>query len=292
MTFGVVYVAFGAPYLAMAINSLLSLRITNPGVPVCLVTNAVPHAPKRSWWRPEIGDQWVFIDAATKQNRHTKTDVYSHSPFDLTLYLDCDTMVLGDLAPIPNYLHYFDLLLSPAQNPAAKDKRILDGKLRYPEDGHFNGGVFAFRRGEAIESFFSLWNERLHALGYERDQPALVEAYSLGSVRMFPLPNKWNSGGRAYDRGHERQTMIIWHYKMRIEPIVEDVMVRAIGWVKGSEKQLQDTKRFVERRWRQQRANSLLWDFRRLVTRIRGDQSGLLKNHPARDEWLRWLREK
>ena len=291
MTFGVVYVAFGAPYLAMAINSLLSLRITNPGIPVCIVTNVVPHAPKKPWWRPEIGDQWIFLNAATKRNWHAKTNVYKHSTFDLTLFIDCDTMVLGDLSPIPNYLHYVDLLLNPSYYPAAKERRILDGKLRYPEDGHFNSGVFAFRRGKAIEEFFSLWNERLHALGYAQDQPALVEAYNLGNVRMFPLANKWNAGDRWFDPSNARQKIIIWHYKMRLEPLVEDVIVKAVGWFAGSEKHLKDTAQFLDRRRRERRSRSLQWNFRRLVTRVRGDQSRRLEKHPAKDEWLRWLRE-
>jgi hypothetical protein len=68
LTFGVVYLALGAPYLAMAINSLLSLRITNPGIPVCVITNVVRHPPKKSWWSFEIGDQWVFKDIATKKS--------------------------------------------------------------------------------------------------------------------------------------------------------------------------------------------------------------------------------
>jgi hypothetical protein len=290
-TFGVVYVAFGAPYLAMAINSLLSLRITNPGIPVCIVTNVVRRAPKKPWWRPEIGDQWIFLKAATKQNRHEKTSIYKHSAFDLTLYLDCDTMVLADLSPIPNYLHYFDLLLSPSYRPAKKERRILDGKLRYPEDGYFNTGVFAFRRGKVVEEFFSLWNERYHALGYVQDQPALMEAYSLGSVRMFPLLGKWNTGDRWNDSSHARQEIIIWHYKMRLEPLVEDTVMKAVGWFAGSEKHLQDTERFLDRRRRERRSRSLQWKFRRFVTRIRGDQSRRLEKHSAKDQWLRWLRE-
>ena len=71
-----------------------------------------------------------------QKNRYVKTDVYGHSAFDHTLYLDCDTMVLGDLSPIPNYLQFFDLLLTPSYGLSKKKKRrILDGKLRYPEDG-------------------------------------------------------------------------------------------------------------------------------------------------------------
>jgi hypothetical protein len=68
-------------------------------------------------------------------------------------------------------------------------------------------------------------------------------------------------------------------------------MIRAIGWVEGGEKQLRDTQQFIEKRLRQWRANSILWDFRGFVARMRGNQSGLLQNHPSRDQWLRWLRE-
>jgi hypothetical protein len=292
MTFGVVYRALGAPYLAMAINSLLSLRITNPSVPVLIVTNVVQHAPKKTWWRPEIGDRWVFIDIDTKKNRYAKMDVYTHSPFDHTLYLDCDTMVLGDVSPIPNYLHFFDLLLTPSYGPSKKKARILDGKLRYPEDGRFNSGVFAFRKAKTVEQFFSLWNERLNALGYPEDQPALVEAYCLSSVRMFPLSSNWNATDKWYGSRDARQSIIIWHYKMKLEPLVEDVLIRSVRWFEGSKEQLEDTERFLDRRRRERCSSSLRWNFRRLVTQVRGDQSRRLERHPAREHWLRWLREK
>ncbi len=144
-TFGVVYVAYGAPYLAMAVTSLISLRVTNPTVPVCIITNVVKELPSQPWWQPEIGDRWIVLEEETGANRNAKTSVYGLSPFDLTLYLDCDTMVLGDLSPIPGYLEYFDLLLSPVYRPNPRTKRrILEGKYRYTEDGHFNGGVFGF----------------------------------------------------------------------------------------------------------------------------------------------------
>ena len=50
--FGVVYVAFGAPYLAMALVSVVSLRVTNPTVQVCVVTNVVRDEPRTPWWKP------------------------------------------------------------------------------------------------------------------------------------------------------------------------------------------------------------------------------------------------
>jgi hypothetical protein len=201
-------------------------------------------------------------------------------------------MVLGDLSPIPNYLQFFDLLLTPSYGLSKKKKRrILDGKLRYPEDGRFNSGVFAFRRGKAVEEFFSLWNERFDVLGYAEDQPALVEAYSLSSGRMFPLSNKWNAGDSWHDPSDARRRIIIWHYKTRLEPLVEDVMIKSVRWFAGSEQQLHETQRFLERRRIERRSRSLGWIFRRLVTRMRGDQSRRLEKHPAREQWLHWLRE-
>jgi hypothetical protein len=286
-TFGVVYVAYGAPYLAMAITSLLSLRVTNPNVPVCVVTNVVPDAPQRDWWRPS--DQWVFLGEETETNRNAKTGIYHLSPFDLTLFLDCDTMVLGDLSPISGYLEYFDVLLSAVYNPDPNPKRkILGGKYRYTVDGHFNGGVFAFRRGIEVEQFFTLWNDRFHALGYRLDQPALVEAYFLSKAHMFPLPPKWNSGDKWADRSGARKEIVVWHYKTRPEPLVRELIQKAAGWFGGTQQHLDATSQFLRNRRNHRSPRWLLW---RLVLKIRGEQSQRLKKHANNDKWLKWISE-
>lgn len=289
-TFGVIYVAFGAPYLAMAITSLVSLKVTNPTVPVCIVTNVVRDMPDKPWWRPEDGDTWIYLDNETERNRHAKTSVYQLSPFDLTLFLDCDTMVLGDLSPIPRYLEYFDILLSAVYNPTPTNKRILDGKFRYTEDGHFNSGVFAFRRSQPVESFFALWNERFHALGSRLDQPSLLEAYYLGNVRMFPLSAKWNSGDRWATPGDVRNQIVIWHYKVRMEPLLERIAIKSVDWFGGTKEHSLQAEQFFQDRRKNRYLRSPGWLIRRLVTKIRGDQSRRLEKHPNKDRWIEWTR--
>jgi hypothetical protein len=286
-TFGVIYVAYGAPYLAMAVVSLLSLRTTNPDVPVCIVTNVVREPPQKPWWRPDKGDQWIFQDDGTDRNRNAKTSVYQLSPFDLTLFLDCDTMVLGDLSPISGYLEYFDVLLSAVYNPDRNPKRkILDGKYHYTSDGHFNSGVFGFRRGEEVETFFNLWNERFHALGYRLDQPALVEAYCLSKVRMFPLSFKWNCGDKWADLTAARDLLVVWHYKFRPEPLVKVLTQRAVTWFGGTDQHVAETRQFLRARRNHYSPRWALW---RIVIKIRGEQSRRLEKHPNQDQWLNWI---
>jgi hypothetical protein len=290
--FGVVYVAFGAPYLAMAIVSLISLRVTNPSIPVCIVTNVVRQPPKKSWWQPEIGDEWIYLDKLTEENRNAKTNAYKLSPFDRTLYLDADTMVLTDISIVYLFLDYFDILLCSVYNPGKREKRrILGKKLRYTEDGHFNSGVFGFKRCDAAEEFFSLWNERYNKLGYRLDQPSLVEAYFLSRARLFPLPNRWNRGDLWADMSGARDRIDIWHYKVRLEPLVEKLMVKAVSWFGGDETQLAQTRDFILSRRRLRHHYSPYWQFRRLVTKLRGDQSRRLESHANGNQWLSWIRD-
>ena len=77
--FGVIYVAFGAPYLAQALVSAISLRVTNPDVPVCIVTNVVREPPRLAWWSPE--DHWIFLEKETADNRNAKLRMNELSPF-------------------------------------------------------------------------------------------------------------------------------------------------------------------------------------------------------------------
>ena len=78
--FGVIYVAFGAPYLAQALVSAISLRVTNPDVPVCIVTNVVREPPRLAWWSPE--DHWIFLEKETGSAEKTMIDRIYREDFE------------------------------------------------------------------------------------------------------------------------------------------------------------------------------------------------------------------
>jgi hypothetical protein len=290
-SFGVLYVAFGAPYLGMAINSLLSVRTTNPDVPICVVTNVVPDAPAKAWWKPHMGDQWIFLPLDTNQNRQVKTRIYELSPFDRTLYLDCDTMVLGDLSGIQWPLDYFDVLICAGDNPEIKERRILGGRQPYSENGHFNGGVLCFKEADVVEEFFTRWQASFSALAYPQDQPSLMEAICLSRARIFPLSTQWNSGDRWLQTAAGRNRVVVWHYKMRLEPLVERTMSRAVRWYGADENHLAETRRFIRKRRASKQRGFFQWNARRIVTRMRGELSWQLARHPNRDQWLSWINE-
>src|SRR5687768_12619638 len=103
----------------MALISMISLRVTNPDIPVCIVTNVVQKAPDDlTWWKPD--DHWKLLALGTEKNRTAKLKVYELSPFDESLYLDCDTLVLGRISPLRDYLQYFDILMKYGYGPAKK----------------------------------------------------------------------------------------------------------------------------------------------------------------------------
>ncbi len=285
-SFGVTYVAFGAPYLAMALVSMVSLRVTNPSVPVCIVTNVVEKAPDHlPWWRAD--DHWTFLNSTTGDNRHAKLRVYELSPFEQTVFLDCDTLVLDDILKLRQYLVYFDVLMKLFYSPFKKRRPLLNGQFRYSEDGHFNSGVIAFRKSAAAERFFSVWQEQFSRMAYHLDQPSLVEAWFLTEAKIFPLPFFWNSGDK-WAHPTARRKIIIWHYKVRLEPYLEQAVCGAVRWFGGTELHRKETEEYLALKRIQRHYRSPGWKFRRLVTRMRGDLSRRLEKHPAKAKWRAW----
>lgn len=160
------------------------------------MTNVTDRAPGVAWWDPSLGDRWRYLDLRTSDNRVIKTDLPRYSPFPKTLYLDCDTFVVGSLDRIPVFLNYFDLVLRFVNWPCRVNpgQVVLSEQLRLREVSHFNGGVIGFRKNPATEAFFRTWAERFVRMGLERDQPSLVEACFLSPVHLFPLREEWNQG--------------------------------------------------------------------------------------------------
>jgi hypothetical protein len=286
--FGVIYVAFGAPYLAMTLVSALSLRITNPTVAICVVTNVREVPPALSWWDPLLGDRWVWVPRDTKENRLLKTDVYRLSPFALTLFLDCDTMVVGSLDRIPLFLERWDVLLRMVAAPCKYDGHhdVLPARVPFRDVTHFNSGVVGFRRTEATREFFELWQERHLAMDIGRDQPPLIEALFASSVRVLPLRVEWNLGDFWKWSAADRRRAVIWHYKSRSpDRRVDALTLRVLDWFDATVAERADVARFVgKRRWVQNRG-LLLWRIKAWMREFRGALSAIPERQAGSDRW-------
>ena len=207
---GVVYLAFGPPYLILAYNSIASLKAVSPEIPVCVVvdkkTSALVRTPPDGW---SSEDDFLVVDECVEKNRYIKTSLNQHSPFDRTLFLDADTVVTDDISEIFSYLENFDLCIrlygaGSKKGVTRSEMPLLDGRYKVLDLPHWNSGVIAFKKCEAVDAFFSSWNAAYDIHRREMqvwtDQGALVEAIFRTKARVLSLDSRWNclTSERAY----------------------------------------------------------------------------------------------
>src|SRR5215204_1601327 len=111
-TRGVIYVAVGDPaYRRMARESIGSLRSSGYRGPIAVVVEKAEHVRA-------LGDGLQPIVARTSMARDTfasrgvKTTLHRLTPFDQTLYLDCDTLIIWNPDDIWRHLRTADYALA------------------------------------------------------------------------------------------------------------------------------------------------------------------------------------
>jgi hypothetical protein len=192
-TRGVYYIAVnesGIPALEKAVRSVQS---SNPGLPVAVATDypqdvanigglaQVIPVERHILGKPDYPGHGFFSKVA---------HMYK-SPFDLTLFLDYDTYVLGDLSDIFTILEqgHFDMAMA---HEVGQMGGVVDGipeAFRQP-----NTGVLAFRRCETVARVMQDWWAIMQAWDNDwADQFALRHVlWSHAELRYAILPCEWN----------------------------------------------------------------------------------------------------
>jgi hypothetical protein len=180
---GAIYVATGPGYLDLARASADSLRRTNPGLPVDLFTDD-PAAPRLGMF-----DQ---VHAVPVIHRRAKLECMALTRFDRTIYLDADTLVVGDLGDVWAVLDRFDLALAHDVRRASELIRqglTVTTPYAFPQ---MNSGVMLYRRSPAIAEFLAEWLSLFHASGVTRDQIVLKDLLWRSDLRFYVLPPEYN----------------------------------------------------------------------------------------------------
>lgn len=181
---GVVYVARGAGYLELAERSATSLRQVAPHLGVTVFTDQPCGA--------EAFDRVLPLPAAAADLPSPKVACLGLTPYQRTLFLDCDTLVLAPLGDLFDLLDRFDLAL-------AHDVRRLSALIR---EGHaeavpdampqMNSGVMLYRRSPAMAAFLAEWLARYRQAGRPRDQVTLRDLLWASDLRFYVLPPEFN----------------------------------------------------------------------------------------------------
>jgi lipopolysaccharide biosynthesis glycosyltransferase len=201
MSKGIVYIALGTKYLEMAVASAMSLIRHSPNCPEILIFTDCNENQQL------LGDIEIqrLDSSITESNPYSsivnktylagyiKTQLDKLSPFDVTLYLDCDILAVGDIAGIWDYVGN-GLSLAPAFSPVNADDVDPDLAATYKKVGNgqqYNAGVILFNKRKKISKFFRAWAKEC-MIFKQSENTALIRCLVDTGLDVNQLPAKYN----------------------------------------------------------------------------------------------------
>lgn len=189
MNNGFLYIANKQKFVDESLISVRSLKRFN-NEPVCLVCTEELITPELS----NIFDQIITLDAIENLIYVAKIYGMQVSPFERTIYLDCDTFITDNLAEMFSVLDLVDF--AAVAEPTLHTTTLTNLKYVnvFPE---FQAGVIAFKKNVAMEYFLEDWLAMCVEKKTGNDMPILREAAlkHIEKVRFLTLPNQYNTIG-------------------------------------------------------------------------------------------------
>lgn len=181
-TRGVVYIAFGERYAAETRRSLRSVQRRSPTLQTAVITDA-------PWSEEPQPSQWVLRPRDITYGSKPRF-LFDAAPFDESLYLDSDTVLARDIAPLFDLLKDYEMgvRVSGPELPSETIPRC------HP---YATSCLIVFRRTPNVARTFELWRQR-----YEEaratwpnaspcgppDDRFLGQALARSGVRWLTLP--------------------------------------------------------------------------------------------------------
>lgn len=175
--------------------SVNSLKKRHPNLSVTLFTDENPDVSGID------NVKLISVDSV-----RIKQNYLEQSPYDNTLYLDCDTRIVGPILEPFRLMERFDLAIT--HDLIRKDSKK---SVKYPDyanipDGfsEFGGGVMMFRKSPQTTIFFETWRENykkwFDLTGEQRDQPSLrVSIWQCSDLKFYVLPPEFNIRSKKYN---------------------------------------------------------------------------------------------
>lgn len=141
-----------------------------------------------------------------------KSRMYDLTPFDVTAFMDTDTVALADLE--------FGFEMAERHGLAICINEAADASVHYPEEKfppgliEYNTGVIFFKRDPAVERVFRRWAE-LTPVRPRNDQPGFARAVYETRFNPFVLPLTWNYRAE-YAPGPIFGPIHVWHSRVPV----------------------------------------------------------------------------
>ena len=146
---GVIYLAIGARYFREAQRSAATLIRQNPGLPVTIFSDQ-GHG--------QLPVSYSFIQADRSPFK-LKMESMKRSPYERTIFLDSDTLILSDLAAMINNLKKCDFCICRAPSFHYENGHFVFDN--YQHESTLNTGVIGFGSGIAVRGVLNLWSDTM-----------------------------------------------------------------------------------------------------------------------------------
>jgi len=222
---GVIYMCWGKKAIDCADDSMKSLWVHAPTMPVLVVGDREAEAHYKG--HKLVTFKFLNVDpfqGASFMAGRIKPLLFLLSPFDQSLYVDADT----DFEASPDKA--FDMLDRWDFIVAETETRSLAASIAGVQETHWtrdwlgtpyilyhNSGMLFWRKNDAVAGLFALWAGEWKRFGDWDEQIALLRALLRSEAVFLTVPFTWNC---RYDRAkkavllhHRFGTRVAWKFK-------------------------------------------------------------------------------
>lgn len=185
---GFIYIAFGNAFYKECIDSVKILKNLTK-YPIHLFTDQTEISQK---------EKELFISIKTVKHIHirSKVDYIAFSPFEKTIYLDTDIIVVRKIDELFDLLENFDVLatLDTARKRSNISNLIYEYKKIPYAFGEVNGGLLGYSKF-AKENIFNKWPKIFYKYMQKTggwDQPSLRILLWKNKASLYILPPEFN----------------------------------------------------------------------------------------------------
>jgi hypothetical protein len=215
---GILYIAFDmnkkADYLKEVKYSAKTMKEMHPDLDITLYTDKVTSIA--NFDNIEV---WRF------DNERVKQEYLYFSPYDNTLYLDCDTSVVGSIKSLFKLMDRFDIAAVHDHVRVKKDRnKTWTAYANVPESfPEFAGGVIIFKKSNIVENFFTIWQQN-YRIWYEltgkiNDQPSFrVSLWECDKLKVYVLPPEYNVRTQSKRDKFDNISYRIYHWHDQFKP--------------------------------------------------------------------------
>jgi hypothetical protein len=180
---GILYVATGEQHIYEATKSAQYTR-KHMDVPIAIVTDQQPDT--------DIFDRVITV-SKPEYSSVDKPKNLLQSPFEQTLYLDCDAIVLEPVSELFELLNQYELLVATDPNEAGKIHNPDEDAAELPSSlPIFQTGVIAYRQTKSFEELINTWTQNAIKNNYSYEQTAFREAMYENNLNWMTLTHLYN----------------------------------------------------------------------------------------------------